>query len=132
MLLMQEDLRTLAKGCLCDAPNKQSTDHELENDLKTIVKFCDAYYQLMQDKRSVLIIMYITVTIPYFCSLKNFFGLRDFIHFINYIRRKRLQENYGSVTPELVLKSLERNFNGNKKFEHICSLFLNKVSSIIV
>ena len=65
----------------------------------------------------------------YFCSLKNFYGLRDFIHFINYIRRKRL--DYGSITPKLVLKSLERNFNGNENFRHICLLFLEKVSSIV-
>jgi len=51
---MQNDLTTLAKGCLCDNPNKLSLDDELEKDLKTIVKFCDAYYQVMQDKRSVL------------------------------------------------------------------------------
>lgn len=57
------------------------------------------------------------------CSFENFFGLRDFIHFINYIRRER---NVG-ITPQLVLQSLERNFNGTKEFEKICSEFLQKV-----
>ena len=58
-------------------------------------------------------------------SFEKFFGLRDFIHFINYIRRERKVE----ITPQLVLRSLERNFNGTttKGFEQICSVFLEKV-----
>ena len=61
-----------------------------------------------------------------FYSFKNFFGLRDFIHFIHYIRRERKVE----ITPQLVLQSLERNFNGTKGFEHICSVFLEKVQIV--
>ena len=57
------------------------------------------------------------------CSFEKFFGLRDFIHFINYIRRERKFD----ITPQLVLQSLERNFNGTKGFEYICSVFLEKV-----
>ena len=56
-------------------------------------------------------------------SIQKFFGLRDFIHFINYIRRK----GRGSITPQLVLQSLERNFNGTEEFEDICSVFLKEV-----
>ena len=57
-------------------------------------------------------------------SFEKFFGLRDFIHFINYIRRERKVD----ITPQLVLQSLERNFNGTTKgFEQICSVFLEKV-----
>jgi len=55
-------------------------------------------------------------------SFKNFFGLRDFVHFINYFRRK-----HKAITQQLVLESLERNFNGTKGFEDICSMFLGKV-----
>ena len=60
-----------------------------------------------------------------YCRFENFFGLRDFIHFINYIRRNR----QGSVNASIVLRSLERNFNGNGRedFERICSIFLEKV-----
>jgi len=47
-------LETLAKGCLCDNPNKLLLDDELGNDLKIVVSFCDAYYQVMQNKRLVL------------------------------------------------------------------------------
>ena len=57
------------------------------------------------------------------CRFENFFGLRDFIHFINYIRRNR----QGSVNATIVLRSLERNFNGKEDFEYICSIFLDKV-----
>ena len=61
-----------------------------------------------------------------FYSFEKFFGLRDFIHFINYIRRERKTE----ITQQLVLESLERNFNGTKGFEHICSVFLEKVQLV--
>ena len=59
---------------------------------------------------------------------ENFFGLRDFIHFINYIRRNR----QGSVNASLVLQSLERNFNGSEDFKHICSIFLEQVWRYVV
>ena len=59
---------------------------------------------------------------------ENFFGLRDFIHFINYIRRNR----QGSVNASLVLQSLERNFNGSEDFKHICSIFLDQVWHYLV
>ena len=63
------------------------------------------------------------LNVCFYNSFENFFGLRDFIHFINYIRRNR----GSNITFQLVLQSLERNFNGTKDFEHICSLFLEKV-----
>jgi len=118
-------LETLATGCLCLNPNNPPP--ELEYDIKTIVKFCSAYYQVMQDKRLVCsdnVLMLIMLVLH--CRFENFFGLRDFIHFINYIRRKR----QGSVNASVVLRSLERNFNGSKNFEHICSVFLDKVRQI--
>ena len=60
-------------------------------------------------------------------SFEKFFGLRDFIHFINYIRRERKVD----ITSELVLESLERNFNGTTEgFDHICSKFLEKVQLV--
>ena len=61
-------------------------------------------------------------------SFEKFFGLRDFIYFINYIRQNRKV----GITPELVLQSLERNFNGIQGFETICSTFLLKVCSYIL
>jgi len=62
-----------------------------------------------------------------FLRYKKFFGLRDFIHFINYIRRKRQDD----LDPQLVMKALERNFNGcdYECFHDICAPFLEKVNS---
>jgi len=60
--LQQEDLETLAKGCLCANPDKPSA--EFRRALETIVKFCPAYYQVMQDKRSVILYAF-TFSLPY-------------------------------------------------------------------
>ena len=90
----------------------------------------------MKDKWSVL---FCKLTGIMLCkhSFEKFFGLRDFIHFINYIRRKRESR----ITTQLVLQSLERNFNGSEglqfletsvngsqAFEAICTEFLSKVA----
>ena len=107
----EEDLKTLAKGCLCPDP-----DHPppyLKQDLNTIVRFCPAYSRLMDDPK-----------------MSRFFGLRDFIHFINYLRRRRTN----GINHQLVMEALERNFNGiywsdkHEAFEAICQSFLRCVS----
>ena len=97
-----EDLETLAKGCLCSDP--ENPPAELQRDLEMVVKFCKPYSECMKD--------------PEFSS---FFGLRDFIHFVNYLRRKRDEKN--ALSQKLVMEALERNFNF-KKFEDICRRFL--------
>ena len=99
-----EDLKTLAKGCLCTTPDNPPP--ELKKDLEMIVRFCPAYSHLM--------------TKPEF---SQYFGLRDFIHFVSYLRRRRTQV----LTPQLVMEALERNFNGSDTFEKICKTFLNMV-----
>ena len=103
----REDLETLARGCLCDTPEKPPP--ELRKDMDIVASFCPAYEALMKN--------------PKFCS---FFGLRDFIHFISYLRRKRME----MLSPQLVMEALERNFNGVNKedFVYICKLFLRVVS----
>ena len=85
----EEDLRTLAKGCL--TPNPENPQAYLRQDLETIVEFCPAFSRLIKDRK-----------------LKSFFGLRDFIHFIHFLRKRRTK----GITPQLVAKALERNFNG--------------------
>ena len=105
-----EDLKTLAKGCL--TPNPEKPPAHLRQDLDTIVRFCPAYTRLMENP-----------------LLNRFFGLRDFIHFINYLRRRRGE----GITPQLVMEALERNFNGvywsNKHdiFQAVCESFLKTV-----
>ena len=105
----EEDLKTLAKGCLCNTPDDPPP--ELKKDLETIVKFCPAYSDLM--------------TKPKF---SQYFGLRDFIYFVSYLRRHRDQV----FTPQLVMKALERNFNGSKDFNMICNSFLSEVRTAVV
>ena len=98
-----DDLKTLAKGCFCSNPD--DPPHEIEGDLDTVVSFCKPYSKLMGRK-----------------SFSRFFGLRDFIHFVNYLRHK-CDENQ-SISPQVVMQALERNFNGSGSFEAICKEFL--------
>ena len=100
----KEDLETLAKGYLCNTPDEPPP--ELEKDLETIVQFCPAFSCLMNKS-----------------EFSHFFGLRDFIHFVSYLRRHRDQ----MLTPQLVMKALERNFNGSDNFNKICNTFLKMV-----
>ena len=100
-----DDLETLAKGCLCSDPDNPPP--ELKNDLTTIAKLCTYYLSLMELK-----------------EFKQFFGLRDFIHFVNYLRRKR----QNTLNAQVVQEAVERNFNGSDEFELICKQFLHTVS----
>ena len=107
----QEDLTILAKGCLCQTPNDPPP--ELRRDLDFIANLVPAYDGLMRSEK-----------------FKQFFGLRDFIHFISYLKRKREE----MLSPQLVMEALERNFNGvsKKDFDFICRLFLQRVSAVCV
>ena len=102
-----DDLETLAVGCLCSVPKNPPT--ELKPDLEKVVKFCAPYSTIMKT------------------SLAKFFGLRDFIHFVNYLRRNK--EMGQSISSDLVLKALERNFNGCEvsDFEGVCEAFLRAI-----
>jgi hemicentin len=109
----EEDLKVLAKGCLCQTPEKPPP--ELKQDLNIIVQFCPAYMKIMERD-----------------NMNELFGLRDFIHFVNYLRRRRGKE---MLTPKLVQEGLERNFNGicwaepgeKESFEWLCNVFLKKM-----
>ena len=57
-------------------------------------------------------------------SFKTFFGLRDFIHLIHYLRRK----GTSAIDAQLIIRGLERNFNGNEDFELTCNTFIAQVS----
>ena len=62
-----------------------------------------------------------------FFRFKDFFGLRDFIHMIHYLRRGKTS----SITPKLVMAALERNFNGCEEFNAVCKVFLRHVGVIV-
>ena len=104
-----EDLETLAKGCLCSNPDDPPPN--LKQELERVVKLCEPYSEYM-------------MTCPWFSS---FFGLRDFIQLINYLQRK--QEKYSLSSSKLVTHALERNFNGlsPEKFDLICKRFLQVI-----
>ena len=105
----EEDLETLAKGYLCNTPDDPPPD--LKKDLETIVQFCPAYSHLISKS-----------------EFSHFFGLRDFIHFVSYLRRHRDQ----MLTPQLVMEALERNFNGSDSSDKICNTFLKKVRAVLL
>ena len=100
----EKDLETLAKGCFCTIPD--NSPPELKKDLETIVQFCPAYSHLMTKS-----------------EFNHFFGLRDFIHFVSYLRQHRDK----LLTPQLVMEALERNFNGSDSSDKICNIFLKMV-----
>ena len=105
----EADLKTLAKGCL--STKLKDPPPELQKDLELVVRFCPAFSKLMEQDK-----------------FNYFFGLRDFIHFVNYLRRKRSQ----MLNPQIVMAALERNFNGHEEFEQIAKLFLDSVSALHV
>ena len=108
-----EDLQSLAKVCLSSTT---TTSADIQNDMDMIDRFCIAYQQLMEKSR-----------------FARFFGLRDFIHFVKYLRRRRTK----LLTPQLVMEALERNFNGmywgngGEAFSWLCELFLTKVRPLL-
>ena len=101
----EKDLNTLARGCL--SSRLESPPPELKNDLELVVKFCPAFSNLMKDD-----------------NFSHFYGLRDFIHFVNYLRRRRGQ----MLNVQVVMEALERNFNGFEHFDKVAESFLNAVS----
>ncbi len=97
-----EDLKILAEGCLCFNPKNPPP----KSDMSMVVKFCESYSYCMKGQ-----------------EFSRFFGLRDFIHFVNHLRRKK-DGDYSSFS-SLVLQALERNFNGSEQFEDICFKVIN-------
>ena len=104
----QKDLETLAKGCFWQ--NRGVAPIEVQHKLKVVVNLSDAYHRITDPDISV-------ITNP------EFFGLRDFIHFVNYLRRHCSD----IIHPQKVMEALERNFNGTDEFSTICDQFLTKV-----
>ena len=94
-----EELHELAKENIVPAGQQQS---ELHNELHVVRSFCRSYNTVVRDRR-----------------FQKLFGLRDFIHFVTYLRCKRKEFlNY-----QLVLEALERNFNGANEFKDLCRIF---------
>ena len=101
-----EELHELASSCIFTDDRNRPT-----NTKKLVNAFCESYNMILRDP-----------------EFKCLFGLRDFIHFATYLRRK--QTHY--LNAQLVVQSLERNFNGTKRFAEICRTFLSKVSLMLI
>ncbi|KAI6653841.1 hypothetical protein LOD99_3343 [Oopsacas minuta] len=100
----QDDLYTLANGCFMRS-NKESTMNRRQH---LMSQLCVPYENLM--KHSIY---------------SKFYGLRDFIHMISYLRRNRDKLDQKE---ELILKAIERNFNGQDKddFAKVAEMFITK------
>ena len=59
-------------------------------------------------------------------SINTLFGVVDFIHFLTYIDKVASQTNI--ISSEIVVQSLEINFNGSNYFNEILTAFLDVVS----
>ena len=99
-----EDLRTLAMGCMC-----------MEEETALVKNLCSSYSNLMKKKEK---------------GFSSFFGLRDFIQFLSYINKKKLEKK---IIPhsQVVMQALERNFNGYDEFDKICKIFLHAFDKTI-
>ena len=106
--------------CLFESPG--CPPHNLKEHVSTIVGLHNAYTHTVTEMK-----------------LSKFFGLRDFIHFVHFIRRKCVQGDTSLSLPQslpqvgqLVVESLERNFSGSQCFSEICEVFLHWVSFFLL
>ena len=97
-----KELYELAKGSIL--PPGQNEPSEYQE--KLLNKFCSSYNRILEHQ-----------------EFQKLFGLRDFIHFVTYLRRKHRK----CLDAQLMLEGLERNFNGSKKFNELCQIVFNEV-----
>jgi len=109
---ISEDLEVLTNECLFESPG--CPPHNLKEHVDTIVNLHSAYTETMTELK-----------------LSRFFGLRDFIHFVQYIRHECVQRGTNLSlyqVAQLVTVSLEKNFSGSQQFSAIHEAFLHQVS----
>ena len=95
------DLNELVEDCILrDGARKSSETKDLVSKLGT------AYLELIEIK-----------------DFSRLYGLRDFIYFIMFLRRK----GGHSILPQVIVHGLERCFNGTNQFQRLCGHFLEKV-----
>ncbi|KAI6653727.1 hypothetical protein LOD99_3231 [Oopsacas minuta] len=100
------DLEQLAKGCFYQDENTSKVTEELQIKLK---QFCNAYVKIETRLQEI--------------ERFDFFGMRDFIHFLNYLNRH--STIHTGITEMMVVRALERNFSGidSKAFLEILTHF---------
>ena len=105
-----EELTNMCAGIL----SKHGVRGLCEVSKRIIPACCDAFHRLVpppkEDEEETLV--------GFDPSLKFrwWFGLRDLFHMMRYIRRNNSGEGLITVSPELVLRALERNFNGPSEY----------------
>ena len=106
-----EDLISLAKGSLGI------------HDEKIIDKLCSAYKQTVQEGNQ------------FTSSLrsKGLFQLRDFIYFLRYIRATAVVNGRFQITGTILLRALQRNFNGITKanLKHLVALWFKELNHVL-
>ena len=96
-----EDLKILAMDLLHTSAAPMTIKQNV------IDQFCLAFSKMMKEAK-----------------FQNFYGQRDFMHFMSYLRRK---QNCSPLTEDVVLQALERNFNGHENFSEVFNYFLKVV-----
>ena len=96
-----------------DSKEAVSLVHKESESKKTMLikVFVDIYYDLMTNHKTT--------------SFKNFFGLRDFVHFLSYLNRDKTE-----ISPAIVVNALERNFNVRPYFKDLVRRFVTVVSDL--
>lgn len=118
----KDELMCIAKGVLCQKHQEDVSTIECISFGEQVAMMpeefcgliCGCYLSLLRNRTN-------------FAWFVRFFGLRDFIHMIMFLRRRAsLRDSVLHISVETMLHSLERNFNGvsNEKFSNICASFL--------
>ena len=89
----EEDLCLLVEECC--------TGKEAITSENTITRYCATFVNIIGDEK-----------------WGDIFGMRDFIHFLQYIRSKG-----DLASKELIFQAFERNFNGTEDFNDIAKVF---------
>lgn len=119
-----EELSCISKGVLGQKLQEDRNGVELVCFREQVVemkefseRMCSCYMDLMKNTDC-------------FNFFVDFFGLRDFIHFLKFLRRSAppVTDSILHITEQVFLNALERNFNGidKEKFANMCAFFLAK------
>ncbi|EFA81451.1 hypothetical protein PPL_05439 [Heterostelium album PN500] len=101
-IIDKEDERALVKGCLF---NNEKLEY---SDLLIVKAMCKSYRRVNEFTDD---------------TKKNLFHQRDFVYFLRHL--SKLRSKTSSMTPEIVLEALERNFGGihPHKFKELAKVF---------
>uniref|UniRef100_A0A1X7UCD1 RING-type domain-containing protein n=1 Tax=Amphimedon queenslandica TaxID=400682 RepID=A0A1X7UCD1_AMPQE len=108
--ISSQDLVQLAKYSLTAGNLPISWNRDEETMITNIV---EVYENLMNDSRR-----------PH---IRQFFGLRDFIHFFAYLGHSKNHQD-DVIKPQAVMEALGHNFNGTKDFSSIVQVFFKAIN----